>query len=161
MKAQGLSSWFKGIKGRLLFAAVIPVVGFAITFGISFRGLDSFNKMLTTVHTSIVPNLQANGEIRQSRNKFSYQALAAMDAEDAETRNSRLKAAQEAVKEFKENYKKYTDAPPLDGEDKIHDKAKGHIPEFFALMDQIITLIDNNDPTKHKEARTLLYGKYT
>ena len=75
MKAQGLSSWFKGIKGRLLLAAVIPVVGFAITFGISFRGLDSFNKMLTTVHTSIVPNLQAIGEMRQSRNKFSYQAL--------------------------------------------------------------------------------------
>jgi hypothetical protein len=56
---------------------------------------------------------------------------------------------------------KNTDAPFLDGEDKIHDKAKGHIPEFFALLDQIITLIDNNDPTKHKEARTLLYGKYT
>ncbi|MFM6927651.1 MAG: methyl-accepting chemotaxis protein [Bdellovibrio sp.] len=161
MKAQGLSSWFKGIKGRLLFAAIMPVVGFAIIFGISFRGLDTFNKMLTTVHTSIIPNLQAISEMRQARSKFSYQALAAMDAEDAETRNSRLKSAQEAVKEFKENYKKYTDAPFLDGEDKIHDKAKNHVPEFFALMDQILTLVDNSDPVKHKEARALLYGKYT
>ena len=161
MKAQGLSSWFKGIKGRLLFAAAMPLIGFAIIFGISFRGLDRFDTMLSTANVTIIPNLQYIGEMRQARNKFSYQALAAMDAEDAATRATRLDSAKEAITEFKSNYKMYVDAPFVPGEDAIHNKVKGEIPEFFALMDQVVSLIENPDTSKHKEARAILYGKFT
>lgn len=159
-KKQGLSSWFKGIKGRLIFAAFMPLVGFAIIFGISFRGLDRIDTMLSTANGTIIPNLQYIGEMRQARNKFTYQALAAMDAEDAATRTSRLEGAKEAITEFKDNYKSYVDAPFVPGEDEVHNKVKGVMPEFFALIDQIVTLVDSSDVAKHKEARVLLYGKF-
>ncbi|MBO9665536.1 MAG: MCP four helix bundle domain-containing protein [Bdellovibrio sp.] len=160
MKKQGLSSWFKGIKGRLLFAACMPVVGFAVIFGVSFKGLSRFEEMLGTVHVSIVPNLQAIGEMRQARNKFSFQILAAMDAEEGKDREKRLKSTKEAQTEFKEYYDKYLKAPFLPGEDAIHEKVKGQMPEFFALMDKMITLVESTDPAKFKEARVLLYGRF-
>ena len=68
--SQGLSSWFRGIKGRLLFTALIPIIGFAILFGVSYVTVTRYDEMLNTYSDNIVPNLQAIGEMRQARNKF-------------------------------------------------------------------------------------------
>jgi methyl-accepting chemotaxis protein len=161
MKSQGLSSWFRGIKGRLLFTAIIPIIGFAILFGVSIVTVDRYNTMLNTYSDSIVPNLQYIGEMRQSRNKFGYQILAAIDAEKTEDRQKFLKSANEGIEEFKSNYKLYTEAPFLPGEAEMHEPAKVKMADFFQSMDLIAEMVKSNDPAQVKEARTILYGPYT
>jgi methyl-accepting chemotaxis protein len=161
MASQGLSSWFKGIKGRLLFTAFIPVLGFVVLFGVSIVTVNRYDEMLNTYSDSIVPNLQAIGEMRQARNKFAYQVLASIDADNAKDRETRLNSAIEGINEFKTNYKAYTEAPFLPGEEEMHAPAKAKIADFFSAMDLIVEMIKSNDPTQIKEARSILYGEYT
>lgn len=74
MNHSSFSSWFKGIKGRLLFAACVPVVGFAILFGISHNGFGKLNNVIASAHGTLIPNIVSLYELRQARNKFGYMA---------------------------------------------------------------------------------------
>ncbi|WP_413587194.1 methyl-accepting chemotaxis protein [Bdellovibrio sp. HCB274] len=160
MKSQGLSGWFKGIKGRLLFTAIIPIVGFSILFAVAFNTVEKYNIMLQTYADSIVPNMDAIGEMRQARSKFGFQILSALDSENAEDRKKRIASAVEGVKEFRDHYKQYSEAPFLPGEDKIHDTVKDKIPEFLKIMDTIVEKASSENPADKMEARRLLYGPY-
>ncbi|QDK37324.1 methyl-accepting chemotaxis protein [Bdellovibrio sp. NC01] len=162
MKNGFLSSWFKGIKGRLLIAAIIPFIGFAILFSVAMRGLDRTNDILSTAQKTVIPNLFYLGEMRQSRNKFGYKALEVqLNNENPEKREKSLKAAEEAIKEFSDNYKKYADAPFIPGEDEIHNKGKASVPELVSAMNKIKDLLETKDPAKMKEAIVLLEGDFT
>ncbi len=161
MNKNSLSAWFKGIKGRLLLAAFMPVIGFAIIFGVSFRGLNKTNVILSSAHESIIPNLAALGSMRQARNKFSYKILeASIYGSSPELRKPYLEIAKEGMKEFNEGYVAYTKAPFLPGEDAIHDKVKGKIPEFTKMMDNIVAMMEENSPEKTKQATELLEGNF-
>ncbi|QLY26783.1 methyl-accepting chemotaxis protein [Bdellovibrio sp. KM01] len=161
MKSQGISSWFRGIKGRLMFTAILPIIGFAILFGVSTVTVNRYNAMLTVYSNTIVPNLQYIGEMRQSRNKFAYQALAAMDADNDTDRAKSIASAMEGVEEFKSNYKSYAEAPFLPTEAQMFEPAKVVIGDFYKAMDSILELVKTNDPEKINEARKLLKGPYT
>ncbi|WP_413578242.1 methyl-accepting chemotaxis protein [Bdellovibrio sp. HCB290] len=161
MKSQVLSGWFKGIKGRLLFTAVVPVIGFSILFGVSIATVNRYNSMLQTYADSIVPNLNSIGEMRQSRNKFSYQLISAILAEQPADRKKKLDSAVEGMNEFTQYYKEYTLAPFLPGESELHEPARVIMPEFEKLMITMIEKVKSEDPAQMQEARSLLYGRYS
>lgn len=159
MIPQGLSSWFRGIKGRLFFSALLPVAGFATIFGISFYGLNKYNSMLTVANESLIPNLKAIGDMRQTRNKFNYNVLAAVVAEKSEVKSARVKDARDAITEFRDGYKKFTEAPSIEGEQEIDSKVKDLISGYFTLSEKIVDLVALNDRAKDKEALALLEGE--
>ncbi|MDG0817560.1 HAMP domain-containing methyl-accepting chemotaxis protein [Bdellovibrio svalbardensis] len=161
MKNNSISGWFQGIKGRLLLAAFLPLIGIGIIFGVAFNGLNKTNVILNTAHESIIPNFAAIGEMRQSRNKFSSKILeATLHGQKPDERAAFLKSAREGIKEFSDNYVAYTKAPFLPGEEVIHDKVKAEIPEFIKTMETIATLMEANDPEKTKQAGDLLEGPF-
>ncbi|MGE5085363.1 MAG: methyl-accepting chemotaxis protein, partial [Bacillota bacterium] len=159
MILQGLSSWFRGIKGRLLFSALLPVAGFATVFGISFYGLNKYNSMLTVANESIIPNLKSIGDMRQTRNKFNYNVLAAVVAEKPQVKSDRIKDARDAIKEFRDSYKKFSETPSIEGGKEINSKVKDLISGYFALSEKIVDLVALNDREKDKEALALLEGE--
>ncbi len=161
MKSSSISSWFRGIKGRLLFAAFVPMIGFAIVFGVAIRGLDRTNALLEDAHTLIIPNLQAIAEMRQSRNKFGFQIWAGIDnVNNPEELTKRMKNAHEGIEEFETNYKLYAAARFAPGEAEIHDKVKDSVPELIKVMHNIIALVETRDPQKVDEAKKLMNGSF-
>jgi methyl-accepting chemotaxis protein len=156
-----LSAWFRGLKGRLLFAAVMPLVGFMVVFGIAMNGLNIVTGYLETAHKTLVPNLIANGEMRQARNKFAYQAMLAFDivAEGKDPQAS-LDTMNDAIKEFTTYYDLYTKAPFIEGEEAAHNKVKADIVAFIETMNKINALFATKDQNKIKEARGILEGDY-
>lgn len=161
MKTTQVSSWFQGIKGRLLFAAFVPMIGFAIIFAVSLRGLDRVSLILDDAQSLIIPNLQSLGEMRQARNKFGFQIWAGIDsANNPEELKKRMASAHEAIDEFSGNYKKYSEARFAPGEAEIHDKAKDRVPELISQMKQVIALVETGDAQKIQEARTIMSGRF-
>lgn len=161
MKNSSVSSWFRGLKGRLLFAAFLPMIGFGIIFAVAIQGQNKTAILMDDAHTLIIPNLQYLSELRQSRNKFGYQVWAAIDAVNhPEDFEKRMKSAREAITEFKENYDLYSKARFTEGEAEIDAKLKPIIPAFYAAMDKIVALMETRNPEKIAEAKTILVGDF-
>lgn len=163
MKKIGLASWFSGIKGKLLAAAVLPTIGFLTVSAISYRGIQRTEKILKSAHEVLLPNFEYIADQRVARNKFNWKifdALHQLSQNNTEKYKSAMKGMHEAVQEFKASYEKYTKAPFIEGEDAIHNEIKDKMPEFEAMMAKIANLMETGDPEKIKEATALLTGDF-
>lgn len=161
MKNSSVGSWFRGLKGRLLFAAFLPMIGFAVIFSVAINGQNKTAVLMNDAHTLIIPNLQYLSELRQSRNKFGYQAWAAIDVvNNPEDFDNRVKSAKEAITEFKENYDAYSKARFTEGEAEIDAKLKHVLPAFYAAMDKVVSLLETRSPEKITEAKVILSGDF-
>jgi Methyl-accepting chemotaxis protein len=150
-------SWFKGIKGKLLVAAVMPVIGFCILGSVAYTGLTKVIDLLNVANEQVIPTFDVLGEMRQSRNKFNFQALNAMDAAShPEKMKEYLKEAQSAYKEFRTAQETYDPVPRTPEEDKSYQKVKPKFPEYYAGMEKVLSLIETADAKNHEEARHLL-----
>lgn len=157
-----LSGWFKGIKGKLLLAAFMPMIGFAILGSIAINGITSVVHLLDVANEQVIPTFDMVGEMRQARNKFQYGAWAAMEhIDEPEKLTSYLKAATEGLEEFRKAQETYDPIPRTPEEDKAYQVAKPLFPEYYASMEKIIALIRSADPAKVKEAEVLLDGRYS
>ncbi|MBO9665537.1 MAG: chemotaxis protein [Bdellovibrio sp.] len=153
------SAWFRGIKGKLLFAAVLPVIGFAIIYTISHSSMGGLGAMLNVANKDTIPNMAAVGEMRQARNKYGYQIFAAMAMPTAEKRVERVKMARDGMNEFRDNFKIYSrmpSPPELDATDK---KAYAVFEEYIALLEKGAALTETGKPEAYEEVRSMLDGR--
>lgn len=159
MNHTGISSWFTGIKGKLLIAAVLPVVGFGIVFYISHTGMKEFESYLKNSHTNIIPNLQALAEQRQARNSYGYQLFAAMSMKTAEKREERLKIAREAVEQYKKAFEDYASTPFTPEMEKVFEPAKAVRDEYLKLLNANIELVSQGTPEAFEKAQAQMDGR--
>ncbi|AFY01159.1 HAMP domain-containing methyl-accepting chemotaxis protein [Bdellovibrio bacteriovorus] len=156
-----LSSWFKGIKGKLLVAAFMPVVGFAILGSIAINGITNVVQLLDVANEQVIPTFEMVGDMRAARNKFLYGSWAAMEhLDEPEKLASYLKAASEGVDEFRKAQEVYDPIPRTPEEDKSYQTVKPLFAEYYATMDKVLALIGSADPAKAKEAELLLDGRF-
>lgn len=156
----GLSSWFHGIKGRLLFAAVLPIIGFVILGFVAFTGVGKVLSLLDIANNQVTPTFDVLGEMRQARNKYLYHAWAAMQyTGDKEALANRLKQAREGYDEFRKAQEAYDPIPRTPEEEKIYQETKPHFAGFYKDLENILDLIGTSDPQKVEEAKTLLNGR--
>lgn len=149
-----ISAWFRGIKGQLLFAAIIPIIGFVLFFSIALSGIKNLNSIVDTAHETLIPNFDALGTLRSNRLSFTLNMRDALDFSDS--REKYISNAEEALKLYKEAYKNYTENPFIEGEAEIHDKAKPDILNAIALMEKSLDLIKSKDPEKIKEVEVII-----
>lgn len=156
MNHSSFSSWFKGIKGRLLFAACVPVVGFAILFGISHTGMGKLNNVIDSAHGTLIPNIVSLYELRQARNKFGFMTWNYLNATNAEDKDYALKNAASGLEEYKTNLKSYIAAPFTPDEQKKFDAVHGKIDQVVAAMEKINELMQANKPENADAIKKLL-----
>lgn len=157
----GLSSWFRGIKGKLLFAAFMPLVGFVVVGLVSSHGLRSVLDLLDHSHDVIIPNMESLAEMRQARNKFGYKIYTVISHnEDGQESDTDLADAKKAVEEYEKAFQAYTKSPFTPEEQAKFDPIKDKFPEIIALMHKIAELSADRNPAKQKEAEMLLDGKF-
>lgn len=156
-----LSTWFRGIKGKLLFAAFMPVLGFGIVGYVSSTGLTQITHLLDTSHELIIPNMEYLAEMRQARNKFGYKIYAALSKnEKQQDPTADLEDAKGGIKEYEDSYNLYAKAPFMPEEQVKHDKVKDDFPKLIAMMKKIHELAADKDPAKQKEALDALEGEF-
>lgn len=152
-----LSSWFKGIKGKLLFAAILPVVGFGIISLVSFQGLNRMIGLLDNAHDQIIPNMAGLAEMRQARNKFGYKVYAALSkADSGQDNKNELEDAKTAISEYEASLDAYVKAPFFPEEKEKYDAVKDSFPKVISVMRKVHELAAHADPEKRKEAHLML-----
>jgi ABC-type transporter Mla subunit MlaD len=161
MKNSSVSSWFRGLKGRLIMAEFLPMIVFGIIFTVAMQGQNKTAVLMDDAHSLIIPNLQYIAEMRQSRNKFGYQTWSALDAVNSpEDFDKRVKSAREAMGEFKDNYEKYSKARFTEGEAEVDAKMKPLLPLFYGAMEKILERMETKNPEKIMEAKAILSGDF-
>jgi Methyl-accepting chemotaxis protein len=156
-----LSSWFRGLKGKLLLTAALPLVGFATLGGISISATSSLNKLLSSAHTELIPNMDALAEMRVSRNKFAYKAFASVSqAEHGFDNSGEIKSATDGANEFKAAYKDYLDTQFMPEEEKLFNAAKGDFEAYIAILDKIVPMLSDKSPENLTQLRKILNTDY-
>jgi methyl-accepting chemotaxis protein len=159
MNQSSFSSWFRGIKGKLLFAACLPLVGFGIIYLISGSSMKNLGSLLKTANGDTIPNLSAVGEMRQARNKFGYQIFAGMMMDTPEKRHERIKMARDGIKEFRENFEIYKNAPAAPELAETDKSAYAAYDEYMKLLEKVADLADAGTPENNKEVHQLMDGR--
>lgn len=157
MTESSISTWFRGIKGKLLFAAVLPLIGFAIAFVISSYGTRQLSGIITTAHDTLLPNYDAIGGMRVYRLSFTWKAVTAMERPEDYDKN--VTDAEEFLTAYKKSYQEYTENPFIEGEDAIHDSAKSDIQAVVAMMEEILAQLKAKDPSKKEALADLIKVK--
>lgn len=151
-----LSSWFKGIKGKLLFAAVLPVVALTALGVVSYSGVTRVVNLLNDANNNIIPTFDTLGEMRQARINFGYQTWSALGAANPDQRARRVKAATDAIQEFAAAQELYGKTP-MDTEEASHfEKNKGNIETYLVAMKKVAKLLETNTPENNKQVEDLM-----
>jgi methyl-accepting chemotaxis protein len=145
------SSWFKGIKGRLLLVAVFPFIAFATIFGFTYKGLDQLSVLLNSAHNQIIPNLEALAEMRVSQNRFGYRMWEGII--NPEDRPEAVKQAEETLAKFEKAYKLYTEAH-FNGEEKVmYEQYKQWFPQYTTLARSILSNVEKGTDASVAQGR--------
>ncbi|QDK37323.1 methyl-accepting chemotaxis protein [Bdellovibrio sp. NC01] len=160
-QSSSFSSWFKGIKGRLLGAAVIPVIGFSVLYVISNRGTDKLNVVIDSAHSEIIPNIVALNELRQARNKFGFMTWNYIMSENNDDRTDALKGMTQGLAEYETNYKKYTESPFSGEEKKNYEAVKDKFAVLINAMKKMVDTANANTPESKAQLKTLLKGDFS
>lgn len=157
MKSFQLSSWFHGIKARLLFAAMLPLVGFTVTFIVTMASVNKLSGMLDIAHQTIIPNQLALSDMKISRLDFTLNMKEAFTA--AQIDPKMLEPAEGNLKLFKSAYSDYLKNPYLEGEAEIANASKETITKTITLMEDVLVGAKSGDPEKVKNAQAILNGE--
>ena len=154
-----ISSWFRGIKGRLLFAATVPLIGFAILSTVSFNGINKIVGLLNVSNETIIPTFDAIGDLDGSRHRFNSEAWSlttgALSAEGRKTSLATTKAMLESYKKAVDFYA----STPMEGEEvKRFQEIKPSIEGFLKSAAKVISDLESNDPQKIHEVQLELDG---
>lgn len=159
MSSSSMSSWFRGIKGKLLFAATLPVLGFTVAYFVSHSGMETLSSYLDNSHKNIIPNMQALSEMRQARNKYSYFILAAIGTPNSEKRAERIKMAREASDEYEKAMASYESTPFTAEMETVYAPAKANKKEYLDLLKSTADLVETGKPEAFEEAKKMLDGR--
>ena len=150
-----MSSWFKGIKGKLLVAALWPPVGFAVLGFVAFMGLSSVSGMLNKSYTEIIPNVDALGQIEGGRARIGQYLWGAIGNLNFEKRrNIYIEKLEGALKEYKDAVALYEKAPDQAGEEEIYKPMKDNHNNYVTHVEEFIALLKVPTPENYEKVRS-------
>ncbi|MBS1971472.1 MAG: MCP four helix bundle domain-containing protein [Bdellovibrionales bacterium] len=155
------ASWFRGLKGKLLFTAFLPVIAFIIVVGGSYKGLGEVSYMLNDAYSDVIPAMDDLGRMTTLRASIGYFCWAAIGSTDATRKKEFLGKAQAAFDEFKEVQTKYESGSFDDQEKENYSYVATHKKEFIDTTQEMITKLGTETPEAQAQARTLIdYGPW-
>lgn len=156
-----VSSWFRGLKGKLLFTAVLPVVAFAVVISLSYKGLGEVSTMLDNAYVDVVPSMDYLGRMTTLRASIGYFSWGAIGMTDPAKKKEFISKAQAALDEFKEVQAKYESTSLSDEERANYSYVSDHKQEFIETSQNLITWLDSEKPEDQAKARALVdYGPW-
>lgn len=157
-----MKMWFTGLRGKLLFSAILPLVAFAILTGISMNSMNSLGGMLTNVYTNVIPNMDALGEMGMQRARTGYFIWAALAADhDEVARGKFLDRTKSAFEDFKKAQSAYEKSNFTPDEEKNYAKAREVKAAFYEKTNHIIALLEKKTPEANEEVyKSMNFGDW-
>lgn len=154
-----VKSWFRGLRGKLLLSALLPVIAFAALTGLSLRSMNSLGDLLTSAYTDVIPAMDGLGRIGMQRARVGYFIWAALaNKDDLKSRANFTKKAREAFDDFKKGQDFYEQTPMDEEELKNYAKAKEIKAEFYALTERMIESLEKNTTEEDAKVHKAMNG---
>lgn len=155
-----MKQWFKGIRGRLLVAACLPVIALGVVIALSLNTATKLGGMLDESYGRLIPNLDAFTDIMQSRAGLAYYFWAAYSnaQTDPVLAKDFIRQGKESLKTLQDALHKYEAAPFGEGEAEMYNVAKVNNEKFFKLTEEIIANLEKGDAESLKLAHAELSG---
>lgn len=159
MNEFSLASWFRGIKGKLLLAASLPVIGFIVLSVAANQGADKLGHLLTVSNETIIPTFDAIGDMETFRHQFNSEMWsAASPVLNAEQKKNAVATSKEDLAGYKKAIDFYG-STPMDGEElKRWNEIKPIAESFISSGNNIVSLIESSDPEKIRAGQNELIG---
>ncbi|WP_374080272.1 methyl-accepting chemotaxis protein [Bdellovibrio bacteriovorus] len=156
---KSVNSWFHGLRGKLLFSAILPIIAFAVLTGISIGSMNSLGHMLTSAYTDVIPNMDGLGQIGMQRARVGYFIWAALaNKEDLKSRTNFINKAKDAFADFKKGQEFYESTALDEEEQKNYAKAKEIKPQFYTLTETMISSLEKNTPEEDAKVHKAMNG---
>jgi methyl-accepting chemotaxis protein len=156
-----ISSWFKGLKGRLFLSAIIPVAAAIVSSGLSARSMNALGEMLNESYTHLNPNIMTLGKMNEARAGISdglTKSLLFFD--NQELRNNAIGYFDNSFKDYVKAKEDFQKSPHLPEEKNLLEKLQEHDAEFVALTKEAVELIKQNTKEADAQALHILQGKW-
>lgn len=154
----GFGSLLRGIRGRLFFSSLLPVIGFIALGVVAATSLNSISYMLKDAYVNVIPNLKAMEEVEGSRARIGQYLWGSLANKDfPKARESYIEKARVAVKEFQEAIKDYESASFQPGEEAIYASIKAVTPEYLKEVNEFIEVLAKGDPAETTKMREEMY----
>jgi hypothetical protein len=154
-----MSSWSKGIRGKLIFASLIPFIAICVLLFSSLRASENLGHRLSDAYQYSIPNIEDLGSLLNMRSSFGYFAWAAFGNPDHPKEfKDFVGKARSTLTKWKEAHQHFVDVPGLPGEDQYFRGAKDNIDKCLNLSKEIIDNLEKNTPESRKAAFDQLNG---
>jgi methyl-accepting chemotaxis protein len=157
-----MKQWFKGIRGRLLFAAFIPLIALTVIIGISLSNSNKLGNLLSDSYERVTPNLRVIGDIRGTRGNIIYHVWGAhaMMGTDKKFAEDYIKQGRAEIDALKQALSVYENNPFSDGEEELYDKFKKEKEQFYTLTEEILKKLETGSPEAVTAATVLMTGDW-
>ncbi|MBO9667368.1 MAG: MCP four helix bundle domain-containing protein [Bdellovibrio sp.] len=147
-----MKSWFRGLRGKLLFSAFLPVVAFTLITGVAIHSTNKLGAMLNDAYTDIIPNMDSLSQVAMQRARVGYFIWASLGTSNLpKAREGFIKKTEEAWSDFKEAQKYYESTPFNEDEEKNYAKVRQNKDKLYALTDSMIALLKKGTPEADEE----------
>ncbi|MFS4458551.1 methyl-accepting chemotaxis protein [Bdellovibrio sp. HCB2-146] len=141
---------FKGLKGKLLSTAILPLIALCVTTYISFYGLSSIGKMLAESYEVYVPNIRILGQINLNRANIGYFSFAALaNKADEKNRQNFIGLIQMSLDSYQKAVEEYLKQPYIEGEVEAFSAMKANYPQYITYTKQIIEALKRGQPADY------------
>lgn len=153
--------FFSGIRGRLVFLALLPIVGSTVGSLITINRADKMSHSMVDLTDNVLPTIRTMSEIRKSRNASRQWFWSAIIHHQDDAK--RLSQVDKSIAEFKilqDNFKEYEALPQYDFESKEYPEIKALLPEYSEVFAHIAELIKKGSPEDLNQATQIMDHRY-
>jgi methyl-accepting chemotaxis protein len=153
------ASWFKGIRGKLLLAACLPVVALTATIFVSHRTSNILGEHLDYTYSVTLPNSQFIGGLLAARARINFYLWASYGRVvngDEKGSDEYAEKAGKSVEEFKSLLAQYEAATFMEGEAEVYNKFKKNKAAYLEMSDSLVALAKKADKVSAEKLYTEL-----
>lgn len=151
-------SWFKGLRGKLLLSACLPLIAFSVLTWLSISTMNQLGSYLTEAYTHVIPNTDSLGQITTERASVGYFMWAAIGVKDANENAEFVDKAQQAFDRFKVAQDAYEGSSTTPEAEKNYADVKEKKARFYELTSLMIKHLGKNTPEDDAEVLKYLNG---
>lgn len=156
-----ISTWLKGLKGRLFLSSVIPMAAAIVSTLISFNSMNELGKMLSESYTHLNPNIMTLGRMNEARAGLSDGLTKALLFNDNPAlRENALAYSQKSFEDYLKSKEAFEKSPHLPEEKGLAEAMNSHHEEFVTLTKTAFDLVKTGTKEDDFKAQEILQGKW-
>jgi methyl-accepting chemotaxis protein len=153
--------FWSGIRGKLLFLALLPVLGSAVQAYLSLNRAERMSSSITQLTTNVLPTIETMAEVRKARNasrQWFWSGI--VHAQDEEARLAGVEKATIEYNILVKNFEAYAKVPMVGFEQEEFPKLKAVLPEYEQVFKSIAENIKKGTPESLAAATAIMDGRY-